>query len=157
RTSSAFWSPTCNSLTLAWPMDPNSVNAGRGMLSSTPDALAILVFSSVIGAPVSKISRYGPLPLTLTMTVMCPVVSNSKGTRTALSGAGPRADREPAAARSRAPTSRWRFISEALPGLETDVLILAVPHHRQLDAHAGAEPAREAVHVVGVHHGPALE
>ena len=50
---------------------------------SKPACRATLLLSSVIGAPVSKISLYGPLPFTLTMTVMWPVLRISNGTTTA--------------------------------------------------------------------------
>ena len=35
---------------------------------------------SVVGAPVSKISRYGPLPLSFTLTIKCPLETSSNGT-----------------------------------------------------------------------------
>ncbi len=74
-------------MTFTSPRDPKTVNSGSGTPLSRPAAFATLLSSSVIGAPVSKISQYGPSPFTFTFTAMCPLGSSSNGTTTALAGA----------------------------------------------------------------------
>src|SRR5262245_25272591 len=72
-----------------WPIAPNSVNAGTlASFPIMPDSLPTLLETSVTGAPVSKIIRYGPLPLILTLMARCFVLSTSMGTVTGLSATG---------------------------------------------------------------------
>src|SRR5947209_7255298 len=78
---SALRSPASSVLILNWPRAPNRAKppplAFLGMISVS---LASLLLTSESGAPVSKISVYGPLPLILTLTIMCCVLTVSKGT-----------------------------------------------------------------------------
>ncbi len=81
--------------------DGSSEKPGFSPALVTPDSLASLVLTSVSGAPVSKMSLYGPLPLTLTMMVMCPLGSVSNGTTTGLGASWARAGSATARTRPR--------------------------------------------------------
>ena len=66
-------------------MAPNRGNSGfLKSLPKTSASLPILLLKSVMGAPVSKTNVYGPLPLTLALTIMCWVLRSSNGTRIGL-------------------------------------------------------------------------
>ncbi len=110
-------SPTCNSFTLTSPLEPKILNSGSGTSLSSPAASATLLSMSVIGAPVSRMSRYGPSPLTLTMTVMWPLGSSSNGTTTDL-GAAPvlgASARTGVVRQTRASAKRSRFMVTGPP------------------------------------------
>src|SRR6516164_4783980 len=78
---SALRSPASSVLILCWPIEPNGAKNGfLKSLDNTPDSLASLLLTSESGAPVSKIRRYGPLPLIFTSTTMCWVLIVSNGT-----------------------------------------------------------------------------
>ena len=66
---------------MCWPIIPNRLNPpGFCFGSTTPASFASRVLTRFIGAPVSKISRYGPFPFTFTWTAMCRDESSSNGT-----------------------------------------------------------------------------
>ena len=48
--------------------------------ATRPASFQILLLTRLSGAPVSKMRRYGPLPLILTLMTMCCVLINSNGT-----------------------------------------------------------------------------
>src|SRR5262245_47402024 len=161
---STFCPPTSSVGTLTSPIDPNSVMSGFLTPLSRPASLATLLFMSVIGAPVSKISLYGPLPLTLTMTVMWPVGVRSNGTTIGLAtstgfafGSSARA----AGARTNSrENSRYFFMSQSLPRLDgqLDLLtVLAAAPDDHLDRFPGGSLVREALQAVEPIHGAALE
>ncbi len=85
-TLSIFRLPTCRVFSLNSPMEPKKAKNGcLKSLGKTLASLATLLLMSVKGAPVSKIIRYGPLPLILTWMAMCCVFNVSKGTVTGFS------------------------------------------------------------------------
>src|SRR5262245_23977271 len=142
-TSSALAPPTSRVLILASPRLPNRVNAGLARPLVMPESLASLLFTSAIGAPVSKMSRYGPLPLTFTLTPMCPESSISTGTTTRF-GSGSvflsSARRVGTSSAARANVSRARM-SDALPDLEGDLFRLLPSLDGQLDGVPGLDLA----------------
>src|SRR5438270_9222748 len=150
-----FCPPTSNSLTLTSPIEPNSEKAGRFMPLNRPASLPILLFRRLIGAPVSKISLYGPLPLTFTLTVMWPVLRTSNGT-TPLAGffsVGVSA-RAGAATKttSRAVRNRCfvRVMLQPLPNRDGDLhflLVVAAPDQDD-DLLAGGHVVRKALQTV---------
>src|SRR5262245_23661165 len=150
--SCAFWPPTSISLTFTSPIEPNTVNSGRGTPLSRPASRATLLLSRLIGAPVSKISLYGPLPLTFTITVMWPVLSTSKGTTTGLASFAGTSARAGAAtsARARAAGRSCFLMSQALPRGETefDLLLVLAALDPHLDLVAGRHLARELLQAV---------
>ena len=77
----AVSSPTWSLSTSASPRIPNKNERGASALT-TPVASLARLLNSVIGAPRSKIKRYGPLPLIRASTSMWLVGSISNGTTT---------------------------------------------------------------------------
>src|SRR5438067_769585 len=73
--------PSSRVLTFTGPSELKKANhGGRRSLATMPLSLAVLRFTSMNGAPVSKMNRYGPLPLIFTLTAMCLLWMISKGT-----------------------------------------------------------------------------
>src|SRR5262249_16520573 len=92
-TFSAFSMPTSRLWIGNWPMAPNSrIGGALASFGIMPLSLAALLDTSVTGAPVSKIIRYGPLPLILIEIAKCFVFSTSIGTVTGFSVFGVSAD-----------------------------------------------------------------
>src|SRR5437763_16731434 len=84
-TDLAFKAPTSRVGSEVCATGPNRLNAGWGVsLDNRPVAVAVLLLIRLTGAPVSKMTRYGPLPLIFTDTTMCLVMSKSNGTVTGL-------------------------------------------------------------------------
>src|SRR5437870_2561411 len=95
---SSFTDPTSKVLIFTAPSELNKVNQGAEFLPTMPLSRAVLLPTIVIGAPVSKTSRYGPLPLIFTRTAMCLLRSVSKGTTTVLGVSARTAQTHPAQA-----------------------------------------------------------
>src|SRR5262249_47490180 len=111
-----------------------------------PAALATLLLIRLNGAPVSKISRNGPSPLILTMTVRCCVLIRSNGTLTGLAfGSSARA--AAAANSARRVAVNTRFMLEALPGGHGDLLLVLAAQDGEADSLAGGHPGGPAQHV----------
>src|SRR5262245_1488880 len=142
ETSSAFWPPTSSDLILASPMAPKPGMNDPAPLSRFA-SLPTRVLSNDVGAPVSKMSRYGPLPLTFTSTAMWPDFSSSNGTVTGLAAGVVSAL---AAATSSSRKSDCRM-SDALRRREGDLFchILALDGQRHL--RAGRHAPRQPQHV----------
>src|SRR5436190_15850760 len=158
--SVAFWEPTSRLLIFASPMLPmNAARGDLGMPLSSPASLANSLLTNEIGAPVSKMRRYGPLPLTLTMTAMCPDLSISKGTVDAL-GASFFAVSAGSAVKGIVATRAARmrcFMSDALPGLERQLFGLLAALDGQLHRAAAGQLAGEADDIADAGDAPALD
>src|SRR5262249_45850706 len=140
------------------PRALNGANKGFSTSLASPASLAIFVLSSEVGAPVSKISQYGPLPLTFTCTAMCPDLSSSNGTETGVSAAFVvSAATRPVTPRSITVEKRSLHMSDALGGADGDLFGFRAALHRQLDLAAWRQPPGDAEHVADVGHGPALD
>src|SRR5262249_26348286 len=136
----------------------NRLNNGCFSLSSSkPASLASLLFTRLIGAPVSKINLYGPLPLTFTSTATCPDFSNSKGTTAVFAGLSffssffcLLSSAPTPAASTRADvnaTMAIRYISDALAGLDGQFLGLVAALDRQLHLRLARRLRRRQDHV----------
>src|SRR5579885_3426267 len=86
-------------------------------LATMPLSLAVLRLTSMNGAPLSKIKRYGPLPLIFTRTAMCLLCSSSNGTEL-----GSAAHTGAARARRVRPIKALTCMSQPLPGLDGEFL-----------------------------------
>src|SRR5205085_266096 len=143
---------TSSGLIFVSPIIPKMGNIGAGMSLSSPASFASLLFTSDKGAPVSKMSLYGPLPFALTITAMCPERRSSNGTVTGLAclAEGTSAGRRDTKRTITVAAISIVRMSDALPALEGDVLALGAALDRQLDLGAGGQLVREANHVSNV-------
>src|SRR5262245_18667135 len=149
-TSSTFWSPTCSVLIFASPTVPNSGMNPLFLPESSFASFATLLLSSDIGAPVSKISANGPLPLIFTCTVMWPDFNSSNGTVTGLASALVSARVTATTATASSVEQRIVRMSDALAGGECDLLRLLAALDGQADLLARGRRPRQPQHIVHV-------